>query len=73
MQIGIPREIYPEECRVAVTPEVVSHLTELGFTVKLESNAGKPASFSDAAYVQSGAAIATSADEIWVSSYWMMS
>ena len=48
MQIGIPREIYPEECRVAVTPEVVSHLTELGFTVKLETNAGKAASFSDA-------------------------
>ncbi|MEC8888293.1 MAG: Re/Si-specific NAD(P)(+) transhydrogenase subunit alpha [Pseudomonadota bacterium] len=68
MQIGIPREIYPEECRVAVTPEVVSHLTELGFTVKLETNAGKAASFSDAAYIQSGAVIVTSAIEIWESS-----
>ena len=68
MQIGIPREIYPEECRVAVTPEVVTHLTRLGFAVKLETNAGRAANFSDAAYAQSGAAILTSAAEIWESS-----
>ena len=60
MQIGIPREIYPEECRVAVTPEVVTHLIQLGFNVKLETNAGRAASFSDAAYAQSGAVILTS-------------
>ena len=68
MQIGIPREIYPEEYRVAVTPEVVTHLTQLGFTVKLETNAGRAASFSDAAYAESGAAIVTSSVEIWESS-----
>ena len=68
MQIGIPREIYPEECRVAVTPEVVTHLIQLGFNVKLETNAGRAASFSDAAYAQSGAVILTSPEEIWESS-----
>ena len=68
MQIGIPKEIYPEEYRVAVTPEVVTHLIQLGFTVKLETNAGRAASFSDAAYAESGAAIVTSSVEIWESS-----
>ena len=68
MQIGIPRETYPEEYRVAVTPEVVTHLIQLGFTVKLETNAGHAASFSDKAYTESGATIATSPNEIWESS-----
>ncbi len=68
MQIGIPREIYPEENRVAVTPEVVTHLTQLGFTVKLDTNAGHGASFSDKAYTESGATIVTSPAEIWKSS-----
>ena len=68
MQIGIPRETYPEEYRVAVTPEVVTHLIQLGFTVKLETNAGHAASFSDKAYTESGATIATSPNEVWESS-----
>jgi NAD(P) transhydrogenase subunit alpha len=37
MRIGVPREIYEGECRVATTPDVVTQLIKLGFDVAVES------------------------------------
>ncbi len=65
MRIGVPREIYAGEKRVATTPEVAAQLIKLGFDVAVESKAGVPASFSDAVYREAGCSIATTADEIW--------
>jgi len=65
MRIGVPREIYAGEKRVATTPDVAAQLIKLGFDVAVESNAGAAAHYSDAAYEAAGCSIAATADEIW--------
>lgn len=59
MQIGIPREIVENEARVAATPNTVTQLQKLGFTILVESGAGLAANFHDDAYAQAGATIGT--------------
>ena len=51
-KIGIPKEIYPNESRVAATPDTVKKLQKLGFEVLIESGAGEAANFPDTAYQQ---------------------
>ncbi len=67
MRIGVPREIYAGEKRVATTPDVASQLIKLGFDVAVESNAGVAANFSDASYEAAGCSIDT-LDGIWSNS-----
>ena len=62
--IGIPKETYAGEKRVATAPEVVAKLIGLGFAVAVESGAGDGASFYDDAYAAAGAKI-VSGDEAW--------
>ncbi|WP_432454981.1 MULTISPECIES: Re/Si-specific NAD(P)(+) transhydrogenase subunit alpha [unclassified Agarivorans] len=57
MQIGIPKEIFDQESRVAATPKTVEQLLKLGFSVAVESGAGTAASFNDEAYIEAGAEI----------------
>ena len=66
--IGVPREVYPGEKRVATVPEVVEKLIKLGFTVVVEAGAGDAANFSDDAYRAAGAQIADSAAKLWAMS-----
>jgi len=65
MRIGIPKEIYKGETRVAATPDVVKKMIELGYDVSVEKNAGKAAGYSDADYTQASASITPNADIIW--------
>jgi len=67
LMIGIPRETYTDEKRVATVPEVVEKLIKLGFTVSVETGAGNGASFFDDAYKAAGAQIMQNAAEIWSS------
>ena len=67
MRIGVPRELYTGEKRVATTPDVASQLIKLGFEVTVETNAGAEASYSDAAYEAAGCSIVNQ-DEIWSNS-----
>ena len=67
-RIGVPREIFPGEKRVATVPEVVEKLIKLGFSVVVESGAGDAANFSDDVYRAAGAEIADSAAKLWASS-----
>ncbi len=39
-RIGVPKEIFPGEKRVATVPDVVEKLIKLGFRVSVESGAG---------------------------------
>ena len=48
--IGIPKETYPNECRVAATPDTAKKLQKLGFKILIETGAGSHANFSDEAY-----------------------
>jgi H+-translocating NAD(P) transhydrogenase subunit alpha len=55
MRLGVPKETVAGERRVAVVPETVARLD--GVEVVVEAGAGEQATFPDAAYVESGAAI----------------
>ena len=66
-RIGVPREIFPGEKRVATVPDVVTKLAKLGFGVIVETGAGDLADLSDGAYREAGASIAGSATELWSS------
>ncbi|MBM3329394.1 MAG: Re/Si-specific NAD(P)(+) transhydrogenase subunit alpha [Calditrichaeota bacterium] len=57
MQIGVPRETAPGERRVALVPDAIIPLTKLGFSIAVETGAGEPAGFQNAAYEQKGAAL----------------
>ena len=64
MLIGVPRETRPGETRVAATPKTVGQLIGLGYDVVIEHSAGAISAFTDAAYVEAGAAIGSAA-EAW--------
>jgi len=68
MKIGIPKEVHSGERRVATTPNVVTEIQKLGFTVAVESGAGAAANFSDSAYVEAGAEVVTDTRELWAGS-----
>lgn len=64
MIIGIPRESLAGETRVAATPATVGQLIKLGYSVVVESGAGAASSFADAAYVEAGASVGSSAEAL---------
>ncbi|MDR2789025.1 MAG: Re/Si-specific NAD(P)(+) transhydrogenase subunit alpha [Candidatus Accumulibacter sp.] len=68
LSIGVPREVFPEEKRVATVPDVVEKLVKLGFKVLIESGAGEQSNFSDDAYRAAGAEILGDAASLWASS-----
>src|SRR4030095_11147835 len=65
LSIGVPREVFPGEKRVATVPEVVPKLIKLGFHVAIEAGAGDDAQISDDAHRASGAAIAAARAQLW--------
>jgi H+-translocating NAD(P) transhydrogenase subunit alpha len=67
-RIGVPREIFPGEKRVATVPEVVEKLLKLGFSVAVESGAGDAANCSDDTYRAAGATVVDSATALWAGS-----
>ncbi len=66
--IGIPKETYADEKRVATVPDVVEKLIKLGFSVSVESGAGEGANFTDDSFVAAGATIVGDAAQLWSSS-----
>jgi NAD(P) transhydrogenase subunit alpha len=65
LTIGVPRETFPGEKRVATVPDVVAKLVKLGFAVLVEQGAGEPANFADDTYRAAGASIAPDAAALW--------
>jgi NAD(P) transhydrogenase subunit alpha len=65
LTIGVPRETFAGEKRVATVPEVVEKLAKLGFAVAVESGAGAAANFADEAYAAAGARVVGSAPELF--------
>ncbi|EPC7252282.1 Re/Si-specific NAD(P)(+) transhydrogenase subunit alpha [Cronobacter sakazakii] len=66
MRIGVPKERVALETRVAATPKTVEQLLKLGFSVAVERDAGKLASFDDEAFIAAGASVVDTAD-VWES------
>jgi len=55
--VGVPKESYPGERRVALVPLVIPNLAKAGLEVIVETGAGEPAGYPDAAYMEKGAKI----------------
>ena len=67
MKIGIPKETFPGETRVALVPGLVTAYTRDKHEVLVEAGAGLAASFSDNDYAAQGAQIVASAKELYAS------
>ncbi len=63
--IGVPKEIFPGEKRVATVPDVVEKLLKLGFSVIVQAGAGEAATIDDDAYRAAGATIVPDAASLW--------
>jgi len=55
--VGVPKESYPGERRVALVPAVIPALAKAGLEVVIESRAGEEAGYPDALYAEKGAKI----------------
>ena len=65
LTIGVPREVFAGEKRVATVPDVVEKLIKLGFNVAVESGAGELANFSDDTYRAAGANVIEGTAQLW--------
>lgn len=65
MKIAVAREVEVGERRVALVPEIVARLVKQGHEIWVESGAGDPASFSDAAYEAAGAKVLADPRHLW--------
>lgn len=64
MNIGVVTEIKPDERRVALLPGAASHLVRKGHRVLVQSGAGSGAGAPDTAFLEVGAEILDSAQEV---------
>jgi len=65
MLVGVPKEIKVHESRVAITPEGVSEFVHAGHTVVIQDGAGVGSAITNEDFVQTGATIVATADEVW--------
>jgi len=65
MRVGIPREIKPEEYRVAITPGGVREMVEHGHELLVEAGAGEGSAIADAQFESQGARIVPSAADVF--------
>jgi alanine dehydrogenase len=65
MIVGVPKEIKVHESRVAITPEGVSEFVHAGHTVLIQDNAGVASAITNDDFIQSGATIVATADDVW--------
>src|SRR5512140_1244273 len=65
MIIGIPKETWGEERRVALTPAGAYALAKLGHSVIVQSEAGAGSGFSGPEYEAAGASIVFSPEEVF--------
>jgi len=65
MNIGIPKEIRPDEFRVGLPPAGVEILKHAGHVIFVEHEAGVGAGFSDQEYEKAGARIVYSPEEVY--------
>ncbi len=68
MKVGIPKEVQPNELRVAATQKTVIRLKKQGFEVLVESGCGLKAKISDDEFVTAGATVIRSASELYLQS-----
>jgi len=65
MIVGVPRESFPGERRVALVPSVIPNLAKAGMEVVIEAGAGSEAGYPDADYVAKGAKVISDRAELF--------
>lgn len=65
MIVGVPRESFPGERRVALVPGVIPNLAKAGLEVVIEAGAGVEAGYPDAQYADKGAKVLASRAEVF--------
>jgi len=65
MIVGVPRESFPGERRVALVPSVIPNLVKAGLEVLIEAGAGDAAGYLDSEYTAKGAKIAADRAEVF--------
>jgi H+-translocating NAD(P) transhydrogenase subunit alpha len=65
MIVGVPRESFPGERRVALIPAVIPSYSKVGVEVVVESGAGMEAGYPDAQYVDKGGKIVATRAEVF--------
>ena len=65
MIVGVPRESFPGERRVAMVPAAVPSLTKAGLEVAIEAGAGMEAGYLDADYAAKGAKVLATRQEVF--------
>ncbi|MBY0586089.1 Re/Si-specific NAD(P)(+) transhydrogenase subunit alpha [bacterium] len=65
MIVGVPKETFPGENRVALTPASIAPLKKAGIDVLIEPGAGLPAGIVDADYLDKGASFASSRSDLF--------
>ena len=65
MLVGVPKEIKNHEYRVGLTPAAVKEFVSHGHSVLVETNAGEAIGFTNEMYVEAGAAIASTAEQVF--------
>ena len=68
MIIGVPKEVKNNESRIGLTPDSVETLVKEGHEILIQKNAGANIGFLDEQYIQSGAKIIDSAEDVYKSS-----
>jgi NAD(P) transhydrogenase subunit alpha len=57
MNIAVPKEVHPGETRVALVPEHIARLVEMGAHIAVETGIGQKLNFSDVDYAKAGASL----------------
>lgn len=67
MRIGVPKEIKNHEFRVGLTPSGVTELVKHGHQVLIEKDAGLESGFPDQQFIDQGAKVSDSVEDVWAS------
>ena len=65
MKLVVPTELYENESRVSITPDIIPSLIKMGFKVFVQSNAGLGSSYTDEDYKKSGAVVSSKLNELY--------
>ncbi len=65
MKIGVPKEIKPNENRVAITPSGVMEFVKCGHTVFIQDGAGLGSDFTNEIYTTAGATIVPTLEQVY--------
>ena len=67
MIVGVPKETYPGETRVALIPAILPSLQKEGMEVHIEASAGVESGYPDSSYTEKGATIVGSRSQLFES------